>query len=763
MVKRPTKTRVNLVQAHLVLNGKRDEEPAPNTALYRLDGRGQPVEKLTQVRDDKLGVSEKLVNERALLGIGPDVDDLAELRGVKLLRVRAEAAIPEWERTASVSIPGNLWPQWFFEEVCVSGSVQRCLPLLRIEPPRLASRTLLPRTLGLAKTDIAASAAIKPTASSIGILRPTLPTRCRPVCDGVVEIWEKECCCRIVLPDPDEPVPWDICERFPELCNPIPIDLCERFPPLCEPLPEIPDLGPGPWPGPDPAPFQFVRFERPLARMLKLRDASVDPALQQPLSPRLLADLRTLRSLPAAEAEPFLLDRPWLHHLWCHCHAPRKIGETTLNADGSFSFCFRRSRLSINKHCHRTYAYKVRQWQENQWVEVYDGIAAHAWFTAGETADLHTYRADTRTCGDPDAPDVDHGRPYVLFERIGSTPTHRLHSPKQTTDSGIGSALPPEGGLVSKSWADDCPWASTLGFRLLFDEGMQALGATYYRISLVASDANGNPLGGATPQPFTTPRAWSKIEFNAGQYQTVAEALGPQVVNGETGLYMIPYLTGNTWLSGQYHQAWNTANKPNGRYLLLLEVFDATGNRLKPDSAPAAEAGTATAFDFLYWSTPVNFETVDHAQLAHVVWIDNLRVFGDIEDLRKNGLASSEECQFITGDGGDSFSVGFRAFHRNGPTGTSFMLDWDLDWRRGLNGGWQNLDYGIQNVPPGLDTGNPQQSAAASFSTMLSGLTPPKCAFTVALEVRAKHTNGHLRLESFDRWDFASFALEILP
>ena len=98
--------------------------------------------------------------------------------------------------------------------------------------------------------------------------------------------------------------------------------------------------------------------------------------------------------------------------------------------------------------------------------------------------------------------------------------------------------------------------------------------------------------------------------------------------------------------------------------MLLIEVFDAGGNRIKPNGA--AGPGAAQTFQFRRWATASDTDPVPFADAAHVFWVDNTPVGGDIVDLRKNGLANTAECQFMEGTGQSTFSIGFRAFHVNG-------------------------------------------------------------------------------------------------
>ncbi|NQV60472.1 MAG: hypothetical protein HQ502_12435 [Alphaproteobacteria bacterium] len=735
MVAKKTRSPRRSFTVDLLLHKMRPGEEAPDVALYRLSPDGKAAEKLAVAKQGTLELHADWQDKAVNLALGPNVDKLAELRGVQFLQVRAAQAIPEWKKTKVIEVPRHLWPLWLWERVCVAGEVEHC-----IRWPSLFD--------GL--SDISRRPVIGPPIRLPGF------KHCHPICDGIVEIYERVCCCH--LPVIIDPFPWleDLCKRFPEICGPFP-----------EPGP-FPDPFPGPFPGPDPTPFGPEDLDPQTARRAKLAAATIDPAAQPQLSRRLVNDLRALRQLPHKEIQPFLLARPHLHHLWCHCSL-RKVGETTIHPDGSFDFCYWRSGTPLgHHHCTTTYAYKVRQWIANQWVEIYDGVAAHDYFTADELAEIESYHPDAIECGDPPPLDLEHDKPFVLLERIGGTQSHLLVSPLQQAESGIDAGpLAVNGGLVNPappgvvSGLYDQPWGKTLGLRLLVEEGMKALGAYYYRISVVAADNNGNPAAGNVPLPLSTPRSWARIEYVGGLPAIVADTLGPVSVNGQNSLYKIPYWSDGHWLSNQYHQVWNTANNANGRYLAIVEVFDQNGDRLRP--VGSVGGGIAKDFDYLHWRDAANFDRVPFAALSHVFWTDNLPVYGDIEDLRLNHNPSSEECQFLTGEEASTFSTGFRAFHVNGPAGNSFMLDWRLRWRHGLNGAWTQLDYGTHNLPAGLAGGLPQESATETFADMLAGLQPPKCAFGMSLWARAKHTNGSRRLDEYDGWDDAAFALEIAP
>lgn len=416
-----------------------------------------------------------------------------------------------------------------------------------------------------------------------------------------------------------------------------------------------------------------------------------------------------------------------------------------------------------------------RQWQDGQWVYIYDGSQKHEYFDDGAFADLETPFG--RVCGQED-PGVENDRPFVMLQNIGGTSSSQLHSHwlgknstgtdlTQTSDDGM--ALPPvNGGLAHPSSSNgkgvlvNRPWGENLALLLYFHPGLKALDAHYYRMSVVKADTNGQPLAGAVPVPLTNPLSWLKFVWISGQWEIAGESLGPdtKVVGGQTvnGLYKIPYSTDALWLGGQVHGVWATGTESH-RFLLYVEVFDSTGNRLTP---------AANNFDFLRRlavTGPDSTAKVPFAQLAHYFWIDNRPTVADIVDLRKDGIPNTEECQFMTGTKTTKFSVGFRAYHRTTNSATppeTFMHYYRLRWQRGLGNPYMTFETGGENQPSTLNLGLPAESGKLSFETMLG--TPDvgaKCTFSVQLAAYAKHTNGSRRLHEYDRYDTAAFALEI--
>jgi hypothetical protein len=152
---------------------------------------------------------------------------------------------------------------------------------------------------------------------------------------------------------------------------------------------------------------------------------------------------------------------------------------------------------------------------------------------------------------------------------------------------------------------------------------------------------------------------------------------------------------------------------------------------------------------------------VPYAALVHGFWLDNRPCVADIADLRKDGIANDQECQFMSGDVGTLFSVGFVAGHYGQPAGGTgtFMSSYTIWWHRGLNGPSATMESGNTNHPSPLST-TPVSSTSVSFGSLLGH---QKCTFAVNLAVYPKHTNGIGTLSGYAAHDQAAFALDVSP
>jgi len=747
--------------------GAEPNEQTPSMALYTIDARGQ-LTKLASLSNGKLDLGSDTTKLGTTVALGPDVADPSTLDPKLLVNLKVSDQLAQWQKTGTIEIPANWWRPWLPIRICVSGKASKCYPFI-------FDRVTLLRSI----------------ATGIGIGPVEI---CWPLCNGVVEVWESTCCC------------------FPFLVADVPpfLDKLTTF------------LGNNP--------VMFPAAARPGAKTTPVGRAlakSVDSAIAAGKidyrfipNTQLQQDLQTMKGLSAADAVTYFQAHPSLWPIWCTC-SQAQLGQSSLNPDGTFSFCYDQYLLPIFT-CFRSYFYKVKQYQGGTWVYIYDGAAANQYFNADEVANLDTFLGNA--CGSVTPPPP--GTDFVILQQIGGTLSYNLHSNyggvgagniDKTQTGPYSVATPPQlGGLVNFGDFNDAPWCQSLSFMLYFDPGMEKLGAYYYRVSFAPADTNGNPVG--PMQVIVNPIAWAKfvIEVVGGvteidiEYQT----LGPNSVGSEIGLYQIPYNATTTpppgtgsdqdWLSGQYHQYFDTTTlnptasgvpgPGNGRFLLAVEIFDSSGNRLVPSGVTLASGDKAASFQYLRMmsaSGPGSTANVQQPALTHLFWADNRPVVAKIDSFTMDGSSCSEQCQFLSGAPADSFQVGYRAYHAvlsdpspNPLPPTTFMASFDLWWERGLGGPTGTFDSGGDtDEPPTRAAGPDEESPAANglLSTLLPVVpgekpctatdcnTPPTappcyptaCSFSVILDVSSKHTDGSGHPLDMDASDIAAVALSV--
>lgn len=734
--------------------GLEQGEQAPQFAAYQVNTAGQPVRKLGKYDGKALKID---VGDAGVIALGPDVEEFKTLPKESLVSYRVDQKIDLWQKQGVV-LPRDIWGRFHFHFVCVTGTVRKCRPWYW----ELIERVELAPMFKLAQV-----ARVKPITAD---LRPHIhfPFSCQPLCDGIIEIYERECCCHhIHIPS--------LLDRLRDILAVLPIPIPDPVPePFPGPFPgPIPGTFPGPFPGPGPAPFT-PQLMRTKARSIQRSKVSLDLAAVPPEN--LHNDYLALRAMPDHTAQLYVKARPYLFPIFCHCTV-RKVGQTPIQPGGKFDFCYLQVHHTPHHgHCYRTYSYKVKQVINGILTTVYDGVAAHQHFVAGQPADIRTYNPKAQVCADgPGDPPPNDGSPFIMLEHIGRYGSFHFNFPVQNAVSQV-NALDANDGTFTTSYAPDCPWGGELGLRLWFSPELEPI-VKYYRLKVVAVNDAGMPVG--TPIPLKDSVEWTKLIDVPGDVVRTSESLGPvppASVGGEQYLFRVPYWSSpdHRYLSGQYHQVWDTtqAEFTDRKYMLILEVFDSAGNQLKPNGATGP--GTGKNFQFRRWSSTVDTNPVPFADMAHVFWVDNTPVGGDIVDLRKNGVPNTAECQFMSDAANSTFSIGFRAFHIHGVEhagngdDNSFMWKYDIEWQRGLNGDTGSLGAapsgGTNHTDVG-ETGAAVSSGSQTFQTMLtqqsSGVVLPKCTFSVTLDVYAKHFNGNSRIWRYDFEETASFALEI--
>ena len=710
--------------ARIELSGFTPEDTPPEMTVYALDRSGKPIESSRVDGKGQFELSDKAVKASHRIAIGPSVEDLGEVERTALTVYRPQQFVEILQTTSVFDIPQKDWLQWFYFKFCVSGSVKRCYPYPWYIN-QLVARTNVMQAISASSIQTASTRFTTGQLSDAQLARPSdftiPPFRCEVVCDGIVEVYRRVCCC----------TPWIVYDpRTPELIKELE-DLVF----------EVPDLPWPPRPQPDP-PFQELPF---------FKDGALD---EKALNAR--QDLHALQTLPQTEVAEYIQARPYL---WCSCSTPTKVAEGAIHPDGDFHICWNSWPIFTLPNCHVEYAYRVKQVFNGITITIYDGVAANKWFHSGEEADLVSYSPFARGCRHNDFPG---DGAFVLLQDIGDTGSWRLKTPDSTGWDRVanpvyndGLAFPAANAAAAVGQNLDRNWGGTLKLRYHFSEAMKDIGARYYRVSVVGSDNNGNPTG---PRTYLSPADWYYYEFSFPFINVDKVSLGPNNVGGQGDLYEIPYDADRDWQSGQYHALLDTTDFTNGRFLLTVEVFDAAGNLIRPTGTPDPGGSVQGAFTYRRWFQEVGpTSEVPFAALTHMLWWDNRKAEAKIEDFRVNGLVNTAECQFLEDNESANFSVGYRAYHPE----PMFMLDHRMWWRRGLGGPTGILTSPHPNpsnvgVPPAL----PHQSGSNTFDTMLGSHT--KCTFTINLHTNVKTFNGEQTLNGLDDWDTASVALEIV-
>ncbi len=660
----------------------------------------------------------------------------------------------------TLALAEGVWSGFKHYWVCVSGSVQACRRRPWWYDSIITAATTVATAIERSSTRLQRRAA--PSVNELIYW----PQRCAAVCLGSVEVYRRSCCCSpIVFDDP----------RIPELV----VDLeryIDRRPPRLPPKRGVPP----------PPPPPFDPLDTPFFSGGALNELALNAT----------ADLHALRSLPREAAAHYINGRAYLYHRLCTCGTVAHVGSGTLQPDGSFNICWLEALRLQLPNCYEQYAYIVKQTIGGSTNTIYDGVAAGAWFGAGDHPTLTSYSGLAFTCNETGSGD---GDAYVLLDLIGDTESHELTTPASTGWDRVAAPNDTSGLLFPGTGPNDSHLRNLGGaVELTFNFSLAmrdpAVGAQYYRVSISRADTDGNPTG--TRYYMGQGLAWQKV---VGA-DVVPESLGPvppATVGGELNLYRIPY-SDEPWVgSVRYHALINTLSNvadmnlnlppasdlvgPAANHLITLEVFNAAGERLRPlgtaaTGLPGAEV--AKAFKFRRWFQPGGSpgdDTVEvpHAALTHLFCWDNRPPVADIERLVKNTTASNEECQFLSGVADATFAIEYRAYVAD----ERFQYRHSIGWLRGLNASAANGGLGSLPTPasPG-NVGEPPASAVNSgnnsFELMLTRINPPmtlppttvlpRCSFAVTLTTESKTTNGESLSYPYAT-ESAAFALEISP
>ncbi len=736
------------------LEGLDADETRPDMAITAWSRNGECLHSAVVAEDGSFSFPADILENTHLVRIGPENAEVELLEEVALT-YRADQFRKVLE-VGVINVARAIWDDWFIHWRCVTGRVRVCrrspwwyadlirfatLPLVaehRQFSPSIETRALaLPTTASASleqSTALVPSSRISPAASLDELI--AWPLRCAPVCRGTVEVYRRTCCCK----------PWVFLDpRLDGLIR----DLEDLIRDIPQPYPPLPDP---PGPGPDPAPF---------AQEIFFKDGALDE-----IALRAAQDLKALRALPAQQIPTYINARPYLLCRCYSCSLPVKVAEGPLGPNGRFNICWLDFPRIQRPGCHNEYSYVVKQSFGAFTITIYNGLAANRWHHAGDDPTLTSYHPLAYGCR------TNPGGAEVYLDVIGETGAHELITPDADGPDSVQSPVSNSGLVfpVPGPKGHNRNWGGTLKLSYMFTEGIQDVGAKFYRISVVEADAAGNPIE-STRHYLDAGLSWNK---NVSGH-IIPVSLGP--ISAGTGadtqnfLYQIPFDTNPTtdWNADQYHAYLNTNDprwsNPEKRHLVMLEIFDKDGQRLRPTGRPATGLGgpeTEAAFTYRrrYQETGSTKE-VPYGALTHMFWWDNRDVVADIVSLYKSGFEFNAECLFFGGTPDSTFGVGYRAYHPE----EKFQLSHSIKWRRGLGStaGSQDTLQPSKYSNVGKPSDPPDVSATNTFGDMLRlDLDPTrlKCAFTAFLDIWNKRTDGD-NLGYDHKGDTAAFVLEI--
>jgi hypothetical protein len=733
----------------LELVGISAADDKPTVVVQALDAKNAALHTQEVASDGRFTMPPDVLKRAHRVTIGAG-DDKGGVRADASISYRADEFAAQI-KGGTLALAEGIWSRFKFHWACVSGSVQAC----RRRPwwyDSLFSAATSP-TLRASPHALLPAAPLERIVPSINDLIQW-PYRCAPICLGSVEVHRRSCCCWPIVID-------DL--RIDDLIRDLEI--------YVERLPKLPPPKRG-FPPPPPPPIDPLKT--PFFKGGALNELALNAT----------NDLTVLRALPRDQAAQYVNARAYLMHRLCSCTTPSKVASGTIQPDGSFNICWLEPWRILLPNCYEQFAYVVKQTIGSTTTTIYDGLAAGAWFAAGDQPVLTTYSSQAFTCNETGSGG---GDAYVFLDLIGDTESHELTTPTSTGWDRVAAPDATSGLLFPNIGPNDSHLRNLGGaieLTYVFSLGMRdpSIGAHYYRISVCRADADGNPTGDR--HYYGDGLAWDKI---VGA-EIVPDVLGPVSAGGHSHLYRIPYAD-EPWVgSGRYHALINTLlvnlNVPNAadltspasNHLVTLEVFNAAGERLRPLGSPASGAsGTELAepFKFRRWFQPggsIGDDTVEvpYAALTHLFCWDNRPPKADITRLVMDGDESNEECQFLEGPEGSTFAVEYSAFVPD----PRFQYGHSIGWLRGLNGTVAN--GGIGTLPTPLSPTNagqppalPVDSGSNTFELMLTRLDAPnppvvlqRCSFAVTLTTLVKTTNGEY-LGYPQAQETAAFALAI--
>ena len=166
------------------------EEDRPDLVVHAVDDTGKVLATAKVGAGGEFKLPQAASAKAARVLIGPSDSDPVE-RAEDFVAYRVQ----DFSKLLGdpIRLPGDRWRPWLWATRCVSGRVRRCFPF-----PWLIDHlreTAIADVLGHVRLPVG----------------PPIPhpLRCSPVCQGVIEVFRRTCCCEpIRLPDPPIDIEW---------------------------------------------------------------------------------------------------------------------------------------------------------------------------------------------------------------------------------------------------------------------------------------------------------------------------------------------------------------------------------------------------------------------------------------------------------------------------------------------------------------------------------------------------------------------------
>ena len=329
-------------------------------------------------------------------------------------------------------------------------------------------------------------------------------------------------------------------------------------------------------------------------------------------------------------------------------------------------------------------------------------------------------------------------------------------------------------GLVDYSGVLNAPFGGYLRFRHGFSDNIPSNDLYYYRWLYQKE-------GASDWTEFDLPVIRHYIREESGKLPTFPiVTLGPKVVDGKN-LYRfkptdpdlcddaIPggnnYWPAEDWFYETYTGFLNSPSLPggvnvaHGSYILKLEIYNNSGNRVDPASPKfdfivpdGLDTDGVTIKTRLAINTGSNSE-IDNEGFIFTLHIDNRPTSSTIDAPQIGSTVASTDCGFLFYEPGDSVNLSFHANQDNNHALVSYWI------KRGANTILGNYWQEVSSNPLGYFAGDGNGNFSHAFSNVLLRDTCTSAAFAEILRTYAKATNGHRRLHEYDSHEEWAFAL----